>query len=81
MTEPYSGTENELDAELNIVAGLVNLHLVMTLQRGSSKTRQRFFGRGNDDGSSPFDEKVSEHVRCCKIAYHILNSNVFVHVL
>ena len=33
MTEPYGGTEDELNAELNIVAGLVNLHLMMTLQR------------------------------------------------
>ena len=31
MTEPYGGTEEELNAEINIVAGLVNLHLMMTL--------------------------------------------------
>ena len=44
MTEPYGGTEDELNAELNIVAGLVNLHLMMTLQRGSHKMRKRFLG-------------------------------------
>ena len=44
MTEPYGGTEDELNAELNIVAGLVNLHLMMTLQRGSHTMRKRFLG-------------------------------------
>ena len=44
MTEPYGGTEEELNAEINIVAGLVNLHLMMTLQRGSASLRRRFFG-------------------------------------
>ena len=44
MTEPYGGTEEELNAEINIVAGLVNLHLMMTLQRGSASLRKRFLG-------------------------------------
>ena len=44
MTEMYGGTEDELNAELNIVAGLVNLHLMMTLQSGSHKMRKRFLG-------------------------------------
>ena len=44
MTEPYGGTEEELNAEINIVAGLVNLHLTMTLQRGSASLRKRFLG-------------------------------------
>ena len=44
MTEPYGGTEEELNAEINIVAGLVNLHLMMTLQRGSASLRRRFLG-------------------------------------
>ena len=44
MTEPYGGTEEELNAEINIVAGLVNLHLMMTLQRGNSNLRKRFLG-------------------------------------
>ena len=44
MTEPYGGTEEELNAEINIVAGLVNLHLMMTLQRGNSNLRKRFIG-------------------------------------
>ncbi len=44
MTEPYGGTEEELNAEINIVSGLVNLHLIMTLQRGSSNLRKRFLG-------------------------------------
>ena len=44
MTEPYGGTEEELNAEINIVAGLVNLHLMMTLQRGSANLRKRFLG-------------------------------------
>ena len=35
MTEPYGSMEDELNAELNIVADLVNLHLMMTLQRQS----------------------------------------------
>ena len=44
MTEPYGGTEEELNAEINIVSGLVNLHLMMTLQRGSASLRRRFLG-------------------------------------
>ena len=51
ITEPYGGTEDELNAELNIVAGLVNLHLMMTLQRGSHKMRKRFLGGGSGDSS------------------------------
>ena len=66
MTEPYGGTEDELNAELNIVAGLVNLHLMMTLQRGNHKMRKRFLGRGDGGSLSPFDKKVSEHVRYYK---------------
>ena len=81
MIEPYGGTEDEINAELNIVAGLANLHLMMTLQRGSHKMRKRFIGGGDGDSTSLFDEKVSEHVRCCRVAHRILNSNVFVHVL
>ena len=42
MTELYGGTEDMLNAKLNIVAGFVNLHLMMTLQRGSRKMRKRF---------------------------------------
>ena len=44
MTESYGGTEDDLNDELNIVAGLVNLPLMMTLQRGSHKMRKRFIG-------------------------------------
>ena len=44
MTEPYSGTEDELNCEMNVVAGLVNLHLMKTLHRGSPKLRRRFLG-------------------------------------
>ena len=44
MTEPYGGTENELNCEMNVVAGLVNLHLMKTLHRGSPKLRRRFLG-------------------------------------
>ena len=44
MTEPYGGTEEELNAEINIVSGLVNLHLMMTLQRGSASLCKRFLG-------------------------------------
>ena len=44
MTEPYGGTEDGLNDELNIVAGIVNLPLMMTLQRGSHKMRKRFLG-------------------------------------
>ena len=33
MTEPYGSMEDDLNAELNIVAGFVNLHLMMTPQR------------------------------------------------
>ena len=51
MTEPYGSTEDELNAELNIVAGPVNLHLMMTLQRGSHKMCKRFLGRGSGDSS------------------------------
>ena len=44
MTEPYGGTEDELNCEMNVVAGLVNLHLMKTLHRGSPKLRRRFLG-------------------------------------
>ena len=44
MTEPYGGTEDELNCEMNVVAGLVNLHLMKTLHRGSHKLRRRFLG-------------------------------------
>ncbi len=44
MSDPYDGTEDELNYEMNIVAGLVNLHLMMTLRRGSTKMRKRFCG-------------------------------------
>ena len=42
MTELYGGTEDELNVKVNIIAGLVNLHLMMTLQRSSYKMRKRF---------------------------------------
>ena len=45
MTEPYGGTEDELNVKVNIIAGLVNLHLMMTLQRSSYKMRKRFLDR------------------------------------
>ena len=38
------GTEDELNCEMNVVAGLVNLHLMKTLHRGSPKLRRRFLG-------------------------------------
>ena len=44
MTEPYGGTEDELNCEMNVVAGLVNLHLMKTLRRGSPRLRRRFLG-------------------------------------
>ncbi len=44
MSDPYEGTEDELNCEMNIVAGLVNLHLMMTLRRGSPRMRKRFCG-------------------------------------
>ena len=44
MTEPYGGTEDELNCEMNVVAGLVNLHLMKTLHRGSPRLRRRFLG-------------------------------------
>ena len=44
MAEPYDGTGDDLNAEMNIVAGLVNLHLMMTLQRGSHKMHKRLLG-------------------------------------
>ena len=40
MTEPHGSTEDELDDELNIVAGIVNLHLMMTLQRQSQDAQK-----------------------------------------
>ena len=43
--------------------------------------RKRFLGRGNGDSTSPFDEIISEHMRCYKVAHPILNSSVFVRVL
>ena len=44
MTEPYGGTEDELNCEMNVVAGLVNLHLMKTLHRGSPKSTQKISG-------------------------------------
>ena len=44
MTEPYGGTEDELNCEMNVVAGLVNLHLMKTLHRGNPRLRRRFLG-------------------------------------
>ena len=44
ISDPYDGTEDELNYEMNIVARLVNLHLMMTLRRGSPRMRKRFCG-------------------------------------
>ena len=44
MAESHGGTEDELNCEMNIVAGLVNLHLMKTLHRESSELRTRFLG-------------------------------------
>ena len=43
-TEPYGGTEDELNCELNVVTGLVNLHMMKALHRGSPKLRRRLLG-------------------------------------
>ena len=34
MSDPYDGTEDELNYEMNIVASLLNSHLMITLHRG-----------------------------------------------
>ena len=55
MSEPRDGTEDDLNYEMNVVAGLVNLHLMMTLHRRNPKMRKRFCGqrKGGSDVAIP----------------------------
>ena len=40
----HGGTEDELNCEMNVVACLVNLHLMKALHRESPELRRRFLG-------------------------------------
>ena len=55
MSDPCDGTEDDLNYEMNVVAGLVNLDLMMTLHRRSPKMRKRFCGqrKGGSDVATP----------------------------
>ena len=44
MAESHGGTEDELNCEMGVVAGLVSLHLMETLHRESPVLRRRFLG-------------------------------------
>lgn len=44
MRESYEGTEDELNCKMNVASGLVNRHLMMTLQRSSTSLHKIFLG-------------------------------------